>query len=222
MVVHRYDFDLLAAVRFRELINEYGRMRRLEGMTPLARGQQFNELVAELLRSWGLERVQANVRSVGEIDVTFAVDGTRFLLEAKWEQAPVSFDPIAKLSRRITQRLAGTRTGRRRERRRAAGRPRRCRASYASAMAAPPKTYTSAVRPRRASRSPSRRNAAGACSTASTRAARVLNGNHSRRSDRDSAQADADRPSRADRCSASAADPLPVRLSRSRTIKAAT
>src|SRR5258708_4072236 len=109
MVVHRYDFDLLAAVRFRELIDEYGRMWRLEGMTPQARGQQFNELVAELLRCWGLERVQANVRSVGEIDVTFAVDGTRFLLEAKWEQGPVSFDPIAKLSRRITQRLAGTR-----------------------------------------------------------------------------------------------------------------
>lgn len=109
MAAHRYNFDLQTAARFRELIDQYGRMRRLEAMTPQARGQQFNELVAELLRCWGLERVQANVRSVGEIDVTFAMDGTRFLLEAKWEQAPVSFDPIAKLSRRITQRLAGTR-----------------------------------------------------------------------------------------------------------------
>ena len=112
------------------------------------------------------------------------------------------------------------------------------RASYAKAMAAPPKTYTSAVKPRRASRSPSRpterprnrlpvkkriirahatsnscgatytprrRNAAGACATASTRAARELNGNHSRRNDRDSAQVGPDRPSRAARCSASAA-----------------
>src|SRR6185437_9741162 len=112
------------------------------------------------------------------------------------------------------------------------------RASYAKAMAAPPKTYTYAVKPRRASRSPSRpterprnrlpvkkriirahatsnscgatytpwrRNAAGACATASTRAARELNGNHSRRNDRDSAQVGPDRPSRAARCSASAA-----------------
>ncbi len=58
---------------------------------------------------WGLGRVEANVRSIGEIDVAFAIDDTWFILEAKWEQAPVSFDPIAKLSRRITQRLTGTR-----------------------------------------------------------------------------------------------------------------
>ncbi len=108
MAAHRYNFDLLTAARFRELIDQYGRIAAAGG-DDAARGQQFNELVAELLRCWGLERVQANVRSVGEIDVTFAMDGTRFLLEAKWQQAPVSFDPIAKLSRRITQRLAGTR-----------------------------------------------------------------------------------------------------------------
>ena len=41
--------------------------------------------------------------------MAFAIGDTRFILEAKWEQAPVSFDPIAKLSRRITQRLTGTR-----------------------------------------------------------------------------------------------------------------
>jgi hypothetical protein len=29
--VHRYYFDLPATLRFRELIDEYGRMRRLEG-----------------------------------------------------------------------------------------------------------------------------------------------------------------------------------------------
>ena len=78
-------------------------------MTPQHGGQRFNEFIAELLRCWGLDRVEANVRSVGEIDVTFAVDGTRFILEAKWEQSPVDFGPIAKLRGRITQRLAGTR-----------------------------------------------------------------------------------------------------------------
>ena len=52
---------------------------------------------------------------------------------------------------------------------------------------------------------PRLRNAAGACTTASTRAARVLNGNQNRRSERDADQSGAARPSRAERCSASAA-----------------
>ena len=107
--MHRYNFDLPTTLRLRELIDEYGRMRRLEGMTPQQRGQRFNEFIAELLRCWGLDRVDASVRSVGEIDVTFAVNGTRFILEAKWEQGPVDYGPMAKLRGRITQRLAGTR-----------------------------------------------------------------------------------------------------------------
>ena len=107
--MHRYNFDIPATLRLRELIADYGRMGGLEEMTVQQRGQRLNEFVAELLRCWGLGRVEANVRSIGEIDVAFAIDDTRFILEAKWEQAPVSFDPIAKLSRRITQRLTGTR-----------------------------------------------------------------------------------------------------------------
>jgi Holliday junction resolvase-like predicted endonuclease len=107
--VHRYSFDLQATLRLRELIAEYGRMCRLDGMTAQHRGQRLNEFVADLLRYWGAGRVEASVQSVGEIDVAFALDGTRFILEAKWERGPVSFDPIAKLSRRITQRLTGTR-----------------------------------------------------------------------------------------------------------------
>ena len=106
--VHRYQFDLPAALRLRGLIDEYGRLHRLDGMTPQVRGQRFNHFVADLLSCWGLDRVQANVRGAGEIDVTFAVDSTRFILEAKWEQGPVDFGPIAKLRGRITQRLAGT------------------------------------------------------------------------------------------------------------------
>ena len=74
-------------------------MRRLEAMTPQRRGQRFNQLVADLLGCWGTDRVQANILGTGEIDVAFTIDGMRFLLEAKWEAGPVSFDPIAKLSR---------------------------------------------------------------------------------------------------------------------------
>jgi Restriction endonuclease len=105
--VQRYRFDLPAALRLRNLIDEYGRMDRLEEMTPQVRGQRFNHFVGELLSCWGLERVQPDVRGTGEIDVTFAVESTRFILEAKWEQRPVDFGPIAKLRGRIAQRLAG-------------------------------------------------------------------------------------------------------------------
>lgn len=52
---------------------------------------------------------------------------------------------------------------------------------------------------------PRLRNAAGACTNASTRAARVLKGNHSRRNILDSTHAGAPRPSLAARYSASAA-----------------
>jgi hypothetical protein len=101
-------FDLPAVLRLRDLIDEYSRLKRLEDMTPQVRGQRFNQFVADLLVFWGLDRVQASVRGTGEIDVTFAVDSTRFVLEAKWEQRPLDFGPIAKLRGRITQRLAGT------------------------------------------------------------------------------------------------------------------
>jgi hypothetical protein len=106
--VHRYDIGLQTTLRLHTLIDEYGRMRRLEGMTPQQRGQRFNEFIADVLRCWGLDRVEADVRSVGEIDVTFAIDGTRFILEAKWGQDPLDFGPIAKLRGRMTQRLTGT------------------------------------------------------------------------------------------------------------------
>lgn len=52
---------------------------------------------------------------------------------------------------------------------------------------------------------PRRRNAAGACTTASTRAARVLKGNQNRRSHRASTHGGAPRPSSAAKCSANAA-----------------
>jgi hypothetical protein len=107
--VRQYQFDLPTSLRFCALIEEYGRMRRLEDMTPQRRGQRFNQFLADLLGCWGTDRVQAKVLGAGEIDVAFTIDGTRFLLEAKWEAGPVSFDPIAKLSRRISQRLSGTR-----------------------------------------------------------------------------------------------------------------
>jgi hypothetical protein len=105
--VHQYDLDLPTTLGIRALIAEYGRMRRLDGLT--RRGQLFNDLIGDLLKVWGVERVQTNVVGVGEIDVAFDLSGTRYLLEAKWEQNAVDYGPISKLSGRMSQRLAGTR-----------------------------------------------------------------------------------------------------------------
>jgi hypothetical protein len=94
-------------VRLRGVIDEYGRMRRMDGYTAQSRGRRFNEVIAEMLRCWGLD-ADVSVRSAGEIDVAFAVGGVRYVLEAKWEQAKTDTGHIAKLQKRVRQRLVGT------------------------------------------------------------------------------------------------------------------
>ncbi|MFC3897983.1 restriction endonuclease [Lentzea rhizosphaerae] len=93
--------------KWRELISEYGRLRSLTGHTPQSRGQRFNELIVELLRCWGIEST-ASVRTTGEVDVVFAHSGVRFVLEAKWQKAKADTGNIAKLQKRVRQRIAGT------------------------------------------------------------------------------------------------------------------
>lgn len=90
-----------------KLLAEYARLRDLDGFTPQTRGQRLNGFVAEVLANYRL-RARPNNRGHGEIDVAFQLDGTRFILEAKWEQDPVNEDPIIKLRDRVTKRLAGT------------------------------------------------------------------------------------------------------------------
>jgi Restriction endonuclease len=94
-------------VSWRQLVREYGELRQLKaGMTPQARGQRFNSLIAELLKVFGIA-AQANQYGMGEVDVTFVHGGQRFILEAKWEQTKTGTGPIAKLQRRLEQRMAG-------------------------------------------------------------------------------------------------------------------
>jgi hypothetical protein len=93
--------------RWRRLIAEYGQLWRREGHTPQTRGQRFNSMIAELLQCWGIKAVP-NVRSAGEIDVAFTIDGIRYVLEAKWETAKADTGRIAKLQKRVRQRLSGT------------------------------------------------------------------------------------------------------------------
>jgi len=51
---------------------------------------------------------QVSVRSAGEIDVAFAIDNQRYVLEAKWEQSKADTGDLAKLQRRVSQRFQGT------------------------------------------------------------------------------------------------------------------
>jgi Holliday junction resolvase-like predicted endonuclease len=90
-----------------KLIAEFNALERLDGVTAQTRGQRFNGLIAETLRSWGIPAVP-NLRSAGEIDVAFAVDDTRYILEAKWEQKKTDTGHLAKLQKRVRQRFAGT------------------------------------------------------------------------------------------------------------------
>lgn len=95
------------AFGLQRLIAEYGGLKRLDGHTPQSRGRRFNEVIAAMLRCWGIE-AQVSVRSAGEIDVAFAVAGQRYVLEAKWEQSKADTGDVAKLQRRVEQRFQGT------------------------------------------------------------------------------------------------------------------
>jgi len=98
---------MLDVTTLQRLIDEYGSLRRLHGHTAQSRGRRFNHVIAELLRCWGID-ARVSLRSAGEIDVAFACNGVRYVLEAKWEKARTDTGHIAKLQKRVRQRLAGT------------------------------------------------------------------------------------------------------------------
>lgn len=89
------------------LISEYGRMHALDGFSPQSRGQRLNGLIAEMLRAWGID-AEENVQASGEIDVTFEIGGRHFIAEVKWESGRTDTGTIAKLQKRVRQRLEGT------------------------------------------------------------------------------------------------------------------
>jgi Holliday junction resolvase-like predicted endonuclease len=85
----------------------YAAMLRLDGISPQERGRQFNRWIADLLRAHGID-AQENHRSLGEIDVVFSIGDTRYILEAKWQQTKADTGQLAKLQKRLRQRLSGT------------------------------------------------------------------------------------------------------------------
>jgi hypothetical protein len=99
------------AERLKALMKEFEQLNRLSGacQTPQARGQRFNGVIAEMLQCWGIGAEPSTpIPGVGELDVTFIVDGQRYLAEAKWEKAKTDIAPILKLRGRLKQRLRGT------------------------------------------------------------------------------------------------------------------
>jgi hypothetical protein len=89
------------------LIREYGSLSKLRDLTPQERGRRLNSFLAELLQCWGISAM-TNIRENGEIDVAFGMNGRKFILECKWEENHIGTGPIAKLQKRLRQRLGGT------------------------------------------------------------------------------------------------------------------
>ncbi len=92
----------------KELINYYEDLKSLKGITPQKRGQLFNSFIARVIDAYQHKARANNYGGPGEIDVAFAINGTRYILEAKWENKKINEDPISKIRTRVKQRLAGT------------------------------------------------------------------------------------------------------------------
>lgn len=78
------------------------------GMNEQARGVEFNNLLAKVLRAEGLDPEVSSYGELGEIDVAFRHGPTRFILEAKWRKKKINFGPLAVLAARVRQRQEGT------------------------------------------------------------------------------------------------------------------
>jgi hypothetical protein len=79
------NWPVTDVVGLHALIEEYGRLKRLEDHTAQSRGQRFNGLIAEMLKCFGIDaRASVMGKGKGEIDVVFAIGATRYVLEAKW------------------------------------------------------------------------------------------------------------------------------------------
>lgn len=96
--------------KLQSLISEYGKMKSLDGYSAQTRGQAFNELIAEMFTCWGLE-AESNIRhkgGKGETDIVATINSKNYVIEAKWEQKKTDTGHIAKLQKRIKQRIEGT------------------------------------------------------------------------------------------------------------------
>jgi Holliday junction resolvase-like predicted endonuclease len=92
------------------LISEYGKMKAFDGYSAQTRGQALNELIAKMFTCWGLE-AESNVRhknGKGETDTITTINSKHYIIEVKWEQKKTDTGDIAKLQKRVRQRIEGT------------------------------------------------------------------------------------------------------------------
>ncbi|AYC44149.1 hypothetical protein [Streptomyces griseorubiginosus] len=72
-----------------------------------ARGRRFNAFLAEVLRWGGLRDVVSDQRGLegrDETDVSFMLGYTPYILEAKWQHAPVDAGARSKIKERLEGR----------------------------------------------------------------------------------------------------------------------
>lgn len=93
--------------KLQQLMEEYRHLQQLDGHSPQSRGRRFNEFITEILGAWGVTATTP-IRTSGEIDVAFTASGVRYILEAKWESKKTDTGHVAKLQKRVRQRLIGT------------------------------------------------------------------------------------------------------------------
>lgn len=91
-----------------QLIKQYKDLESLRDINPQRRGQLFNGFIARIIDAYGHKAKANNYGGPGEIDVAFTINGTRYILEAKWEKKRIDEEPISKIRTRVNQRLAGT------------------------------------------------------------------------------------------------------------------
>lgn len=89
-----------------ELTREYYQL--LSSTDPQKRGYQFEKILGELFALFDLDP-KASFKIVGEqIDGAFTFDGTDYLLEGKWQQAPVAVQDLDALAGELSRKLDNT------------------------------------------------------------------------------------------------------------------
>ena len=82
---------------------------RLHSMAPRPRGFAFEKFLTKVFNAWRLE-ARSGFRNTGEqIDGSFVHRGTVYLLEAKWEDAPIGATTLHGFQGKVAERLEGTR-----------------------------------------------------------------------------------------------------------------
>jgi len=97
------------ASHHRALVQRYRQLCDLDaGMSPQQRGTELNQLLAAIFRGYGIPTRVGRQTERGEIDVSFKLGDTRFILEAKWYANKIDYGPLSLLDSRTRQRLEGT------------------------------------------------------------------------------------------------------------------